>query len=152
KLLELSELLDRKPAALSGGQRQRVAMGRAMIREPRVFLFDEPLSNLDAKLRMQMRVEIKRLHQRLGATSVFVTHDQVEAMTLADRLVVMNSGRIEQMGAPADVYRRPASRFVAGFIGSPPMNFLPAQVVSRNVVALAHDGEVRLRCPVDGLQ
>jgi len=134
--LGLAELLDRKPAALSGGQRQRVAMGRAMIREPSVFLFDEPLSNLDAKLRVQMRVEIKRLHQRLGATSVFVTHDQVEAMTLADRLVVMNKGRIEQVGAPAEVYRRPASRFVAGFIGSPPMNFLPARLVSPDAVAL----------------
>ena len=122
--LGLTEHLDRKPAALSGGQRQRVAMGRAMIREPKVFLFDEPLSNLDAKLRVQMRVEIRRLHRRLKATSVFVTHDQIEAMTLADRLVVMNQGRIEQVGAPADVYRRPSSRFVAGFIGSPPMNFL----------------------------
>ena len=130
------DFLDRKPAALSGGQRQRVAMGRAMIREPSVFLFDEPLSNLDAKLRVQMRVEIKRLHQRLGATSIFVTHDQVEAMTLADRLVVMNEGRIEQVGAPAEVYRRPASRFVAGFIGSPAMNFFPARLVSSDVVAL----------------
>jgi sn-glycerol 3-phosphate transport system ATP-binding protein len=134
--LGLAEFLDRKPAALSGGQRQRVAMGRAMIREPSVFLFDEPLSNLDAKLRVQMRVEIKRLHQRLGATSIFVTHDQVEAMTLADRLVVMNKGRIEQVGAPAEVYRLPASRFVAGFIGSPPMNFLPARVVSPDLIAL----------------
>src|SRR5262249_50432745 len=136
KTLELDELLDRKPAALSGGQRQRVAMGRAMIREPSVFLFDEPLSNLDAKLRVQMRIEIKRLHQRLNATSIFVTHDQIEAMTLADRLVVMNAGRIEQVGAPAEVYRRPASRFVAGFIGSPPMNFVPARVVSPNLLAL----------------
>jgi sn-glycerol 3-phosphate transport system ATP-binding protein len=134
--LGLAEFLERKPAALSGGQRQRVAMGRAMIREPSVFLFDEPLSNLDAKLRVQMRVEIKRLHQRLGATSVFVTHDQVEAMTLADRLVVMNKGRIEQVGAPAEVYRRPASRFVAGFIGSPPMNFLGARLVSPDLIAL----------------
>ena len=134
--LGLAEYLDRKPAALSGGQRQRVAMGRAMIREPSVFLFDEPLSNLDAKLRVQMRVEIKRLHQRLGVTSIFVTHDQVEAMTLADRLVVMNKGRIEQVGAPAAVYRRPSSRFVAGFIGSPPMNFVPARVVSADLIAL----------------
>jgi len=134
--LGLAEYLDRKPAALSGGQRQRVAMGRAMIREPSVFLFDEPLSNLDAKLRVQMRVEIKRLHQRLGVTSIFVTHDQVEAMTLADRLVVMNKGRVEQVGAPAAVYRRPSSRFVAGFIGSPPMNFVPARVVSSDVIAL----------------
>ncbi len=123
--LGLTEYLDRRPAALSGGQRQRVAMGRAMIREPKVFLFDEPLSNLDAKLRGQMRIEIRRLHQRLGATSVFVTHDQVEAMTLADKLVVLNKGRVEQVGTPAEVYRRPASLFVAGFLGSPPMNFLP---------------------------
>ena len=127
KTLGLDELLDRKPSALSGGQRQRVAMGRAMIREPSVFLFDEPLSNLDAKLRVQMRVEIRRLHQRLNATSIFVTHDQIEAMTLADRLVVMNEGRIEQVGAPAEVYRRPSSRYVAGFIGSPAMNFFEAR-------------------------
>src|SRR5882724_285044 len=120
--LGLADFLGRRPSALSGGQRQRVAMGRAIIREPSVFLFDEPLSNLDAKLRVQMRVEIRRLHRRLKATRVFVTHDQIEAMTLADRLVVMNHGRIEQIGYPADVYRRPASRYVAGFIGSPPMN------------------------------
>src|SRR5204862_3167902 len=126
--LGLSDFLERRPADLCGGQRQRVAMGRAIIREPSVFLFDEPLSNLDAKLRVQMRVEIRRLHRRLKATSIFVTHDQVEAMTLADRLVVMNHGRIEQVGYPADVYRRPASRFVAGFIGSPPMNFLAARM------------------------
>ncbi|HET6224507.1 MAG TPA: sn-glycerol-3-phosphate ABC transporter ATP-binding protein UgpC [Dongiaceae bacterium] len=149
--LGLTEFLDRKPAALSGGQRQRVAMGRAMIREPSVFLFDEPLSNLDAKLRGQMRVEIKRLHQRLRATSVFVTHDQVEAMTLADRLVVMNQGRIEQVGAPAEVYRRPASRFVAGFIGSPPMNFLPVRVLGPDMVALESDQRLRLRCGVGAL-
>src|SRR5262249_38577475 len=110
--LGMEELLDRKPAALSGGQRQRVAMGRAIIREPKVFLFDEPLSNLDAKLRVQMRVELRRLHRRLEATSILVTHDQIEAMTLADRLVVMNHGVLEQVGAPAEVYRRPASRFV----------------------------------------
>jgi sn-glycerol 3-phosphate transport system ATP-binding protein len=146
--LGLGEFLDRKPAALSGGQRQRVAMGRAMIREPSVFLFDEPLSNLDAKLRVQMRVEIKRLHQRLGATSIFVTHDQVEAMTLADRLVVMNKGRIEQLGAPAEVYRRPASRFVAGFIGSPPMNFFPARLAMPDLIVL--ESEQRLRLAADG--
>jgi sn-glycerol 3-phosphate transport system ATP-binding protein len=122
--LGLAEMLDRKPGTLSGGQRQRVAIGRAMIRSPKVFLFDEPLSNLDAKLRAQMRIEIRRLHQKLGATSVFVTHDQVEAMTLADRLVVLNQGRIEQIGTPTEVYRRPASRFVAGFIGAPAMNFM----------------------------
>jgi sn-glycerol 3-phosphate transport system ATP-binding protein len=133
----LGEYLDRKPSQLSGGQRQRVAMGRAMIREPQVFLFDEPLSNLDAKLRVQMRHEIRRLHQRLGATSVFVTHDQVEAMTLADTLVVMNQGRVEQWGKPADIYAAPRTLFVAGFIGSPPMNLLPATVVAAGSAALA---------------
>ncbi|MFO0405836.1 MAG: ABC transporter ATP-binding protein [Labrys sp. (in: a-proteobacteria)] len=124
----LADFLDRKPGQLSGGQRQRVAMARAMIREPKVFLCDEPLSNLDAQLRVQMRIEIRRMHQRLGTTSVFVTHDQIEAMTLADRLVVMNSGRIDQAGTPADVYARPATRFVASFIGSPSMNLLRATV------------------------
>jgi sn-glycerol 3-phosphate transport system ATP-binding protein len=135
KILELDALLDRKPAALSGGQRQRVAMGRAIIREPSVFLFDEPLSNLDAKLRVQMRIEIRRLHQRLNATSIFVTHDQIEAMTLADRLVVMNAGRIEQIGAPAEVYRRPSTHYVAGFIGSPAMNFFEARAVAADRIA-----------------
>jgi sn-glycerol 3-phosphate transport system ATP-binding protein len=119
KLLAIEEYLTRKPRALSGGQRQRVAMGRAIVREPQVFLFDEPLSNLDAKLRVTMRLEIKRLHNRLNATSIFVTHDQVEAMTLADQVVVMNAGNIEQIGAPGEVYKHPASRFVASFIGSP---------------------------------
>ena len=128
KSLGLSDFLDRKPGQLSGGQRQRVAMGRAMIREPKVFLFDEPLSNLDAKLRVQMRIEIRKLHNRLGTTSVFVTHDQVEAMTLADRVVVMNGGHIEQVGTPEEIYRNPASRFVAGFIGSPPMNLFEGKV------------------------
>jgi sn-glycerol 3-phosphate transport system ATP-binding protein len=142
RALELDELLDRKPSALSGGQRQRVAMGRAMIREPSVFLFDEPLSNLDAKLRVQMRLEIRRLHQRLKATSVFVTHDQIEAMTLADRLVVMNQGRIEQVGAPAEVYRRPASRYVAGFIGSPAMNFFAGRVIGPDRVSLGAEAAV----------
>ncbi|MCF4164704.1 sn-glycerol-3-phosphate ABC transporter ATP-binding protein UgpC [Zavarzinia compransoris] len=123
--LELSDLLDRLPKQLSGGQRQRVAIGRAIVREPRVFLFDEPLSNLDAALRTQMRGEIAALHQRLGTTMIYVTHDQVEAMTLADRIVVLNGGRVEQVGAPLDLYRRPANRFVAGFIGAPAMNFLP---------------------------
>jgi ABC-type sugar transport system ATPase subunit len=144
KTLELDELLDRKPAALSGGQRQRVAMGRAMIREPNVFLFDEPLSNLDAKLRVQMRIEIRRLHQRLNATSVFVTHDQIEAMTLADRLVVMNEGRIEQVGAPADVYRRPSTHYVAGFIGSPAMNFFDARVVTADRVTFGRNAALGL--------
>jgi sn-glycerol 3-phosphate transport system ATP-binding protein len=126
----LTDFLDRKPGALSGGQRQRVAMARAMIREPKVFLFDEPLSNLDAQLRVQMRIEIRKLHNRLGVTSIFVTHDQIEAMTLADRLVVMNAGRIEQVGAPDDVYRRPATKFVAGFVGSPSMNLIACAVAS----------------------
>src|SRR5512145_1281263 len=123
-ILELEELLDRRPAELSGGQRQRVAMGRAIVREPTVFLFDEPLSNLDAKLRHQMRAEIKKLHHRLRTTVIYVTHDQVEAMTLADRIVILKDGRIEQIGTPVDVYAQPANRFVAGFIGSPAMNFL----------------------------
>ena len=124
KTLELDQLLDRKPRQLSGGQRQRVAMGRAIVRNPKVFLFDEPLSNLDAKLRGQMRVEIKNLQRNLGVTSVYVTHDQLEAMTLADMLVVMNGGLIEQVGAPMDIYEKPASTFVAAFIGAPPMNLL----------------------------
>jgi sn-glycerol 3-phosphate transport system ATP-binding protein len=124
-ILQLKPLLQRKPRQLSGGQRQRVAMGRAIVRDPQVFLFDEPLSNLDAKLRVQMRVEIKRLQQDLGTTSIYVTHDQVEAMTLADRLIVMNAGVAEQIGAPIEVYERPQTVFVAGFIGSPAMNFLP---------------------------
>jgi sn-glycerol 3-phosphate transport system ATP-binding protein len=124
KTLELSHLLDRRPRELSGGQRQRVAMGRAIVRNPKVFLFDEPLSNLDAKLRGQMRVEIKKLQRELGVTSVYVTHDQLEAMTLADILVVMNGGLVEQMGNPLDIYEKPASTFVASFIGAPPMNLL----------------------------
>jgi sn-glycerol 3-phosphate transport system ATP-binding protein len=124
KVLELSHLLDRRPRELSGGQRQRVAMGRAIVRNPKVFLFDEPLSNLDAKLRGQMRVEIKNLQRSLGVTSVYVTHDQLEAMTLADILVVMNAGLVEQMGAPLDISEKPASTFVASFIGAPPMNLL----------------------------
>ncbi len=123
----LAEFLDRKPGQLSGGQRQRVAMARAIIREPKVFLFDEPLSNLDAKLRVQMRHEIRKIHNRIGATSIFVTHDQHEGMTLADRLVVMNKGTIEQIGTPSEVYDHPASLYVAGFIGSPAMNILPGQ-------------------------
>ena len=128
KLLQLEAYLHRKPRQLSGGQRQRVAMGRAIVREPALFLFDEPLSNLDAKLRVQMRVEIKALQRQLGVTSLYVTHDQVEAMTLADRMIVMNEGNAEQVGAPLEVYAHPASRFVGGFIGSPPMNFVPASL------------------------
>jgi sn-glycerol 3-phosphate transport system ATP-binding protein len=124
KILELGGLLERKPRELSGGQRQRVAMGRAIVRQPQVFLFDEPLSNLDAKLRAQTRLEIQKLHNELHVTSLFVTHDQVEAMTLAERMIVMNAGRMEQIGSPDEVYHRPATTFVAGFIGSPPMNLL----------------------------
>ncbi|MBA2672072.1 sn-glycerol-3-phosphate import ATP-binding protein UgpC [Ramlibacter sp.] len=123
-ILELGQLLDRKPRQLSGGQRQRVAMGRAIVRQPQVFLFDEPLSNLDAKLRAQTRIEIQKLHRELGITSLFVTHDQVEAMTLAQRMIVMNAGRMEQFGTPEEVYHTPATTFVASFIGSPPMNLL----------------------------
>jgi ABC-type sugar transport system ATPase subunit len=126
RILQLEPYLDRKPAALSGGQRQRVAIGRAIVREPQVFLFDEPLSNLDAKLRVQMRVELEALHRQLRATMIYVTHDQVEAMTMADKIVVLNEGRIEQIGKPLDLYNRPASQFVAGFIGSPAMNFFRA--------------------------
>jgi sn-glycerol 3-phosphate transport system ATP-binding protein len=128
RILELGALLDRKPRQLSGGQRQRVAMGRAIVRHPRVFLFDEPLSNLDAKLRVQMRLELQKLHRRLGVTSLYVTHDQVEAMTLGNRIIVMNAGRAEQIGTPAEIYRTPATTFVAGFIGSPPMNLIAGRV------------------------
>src|SRR5690606_35654624 len=127
-LLQIEHLLDRKPRQLSGGQRQRVAIGRAIVREPKVFLFDEPLSNLDTELRVQMRVQIAKLHKQLGNTMIYVTHDQVEAMTMADKIVVLKDGRIEQVGSPHDLYHRPASKFVAGFIGSPRMNFLPCEV------------------------
>ena len=126
RILDIEPYVARMPRQLSGGQRQRVAMGRAIVRDPKVFLFDEPLSNLDAKLRVQMRTEIKRLRERVGTTTIYVTHDQVEAMTLADRIVILNHGRIEQIGTPEDVYDRPASTFVAGFIGAPPMNIVPA--------------------------
>ncbi len=136
KILAIEGFLERRPRQLSGGQRQRVAMGRAIVRKPQVFLFDEPLSNLDAKLRVQMRVEIKKLQRALGVTSIYVTHDQVEAMTLSDKLVVMNGGRIEQMGVPSDVYRKPASKFVATFIGSPPMNIAQGVVRGPGAVAL----------------
>ncbi len=128
EILQINELLDRKPGQLSGGQRQRVAIGRAIVREPRIFLFDEPLSNLDAELRTQMRVEINKLHRRLGATMIFVTHDQVEAMTLADRIVVLRKGVIEQVGTPLELYNKPANIFVAGFIGSPRMNLMPGRI------------------------
>ena len=131
--LGLEMVLDRKPGQLSGGQRQRVALGRAIAREPQVFLFDEPLSNLDAKLRVAMRTEIKELHQRLKTTTVYVTHDQIEAMTMADKIVVMHDGRVEQAGPPLELYDRPANRFVGGFIGSPAMNFLPARIEGERV-------------------
>jgi multiple sugar transport system ATP-binding protein len=140
RILDITPLLERKPKALSGGQRQRVAMGRAIVRDPKVFLFDEPLSNLDAKLRVQMRTEIKKVHQTVKTTTVYVTHDQVEAMTLADRVVVMNHGVIEQVGPPQELYHRPATRFVAGFIGSPAMNFIPARVENGS-------GALRLNLP-----
>ena len=143
RILEIEPYLQRRPRDLSGGQRQRVAMGRAIVRKPQVFLFDEPLSNLDAKLRVQMRVEIRRLQRALGVTSVYVTHDQVEAMTLSDQLVVMNQGRVEQIGTPTEIYRRPATRFVATFIGSPPMNILRGRLESG---ALAIGGQ-RLGLP-----
>jgi sn-glycerol 3-phosphate transport system ATP-binding protein len=145
QILELdSALLARKPRQLSGGQRQRVAMGRAIVRKPKVFLFDEPLSNLDAKLRVQMRIEIRRLQRRLATTTIYVTHDQVEAMTLADMLVVLNAGRIEQVGAPLELYERPATLFVAGFLGSPPMNFLKGTLESSTLVRL--DDGTELAC------
>jgi sn-glycerol 3-phosphate transport system ATP-binding protein len=136
RILDVEPYLARRPRDLSGGQRQRVAMGRAIVRKPQVFLFDEPLSNLDAKLRVQMRVEIKRLQRALGVTSIYVTHDQVEAMTLSDQLVVMNAGRVEQIGSPTDLYQRPATRFVAGFLGSPAMNFIPAVAAQPGSVAV----------------
>jgi sn-glycerol 3-phosphate transport system ATP-binding protein len=139
-VLGLDELLKRRPAQLSGGQRQRVAMGRALVREPKAFLLDEPLSNLDAKLRVQMRAELKRLHQRLGITTIYVTHDQVEAMTLGDRIVVMSNGKVQQIGRPQEVYGSPANLFVAGFIGSPPMNLLRGRVEG----GLLNAGDLRL--------
>ncbi|OLL27692.1 sugar ABC transporter ATP-binding protein [Burkholderia sp. SRS-W-2-2016] len=132
EILQITHLLERKPKALSGGQRQRVAIGRAIVRKPRVFLFDEPLSNLDAALRVQMRIELAKLHRELGTTMIYVTHDQVEAMTLGEQIVVFNKGRIEQTGAPLDLYERPANRFVGGFIGSPQMNMLAASLVSQD--------------------
>jgi len=145
RLLELEHLLDRRPRQLSGGQRQRVAIGRAIVRDPRVFLFDEPLSNLDASLRGQMRVEIARLHERMADTTmVYVTHDQVEAMTLADRIVVLRDGQVEQVGAPMDLYLRPATRFVAEFIGTPAMNVLPAEPTSEGRVRLQGGAAVDL--------
>ncbi|MEQ8402174.1 MAG: sn-glycerol-3-phosphate ABC transporter ATP-binding protein UgpC [Roseitalea porphyridii] len=144
KLLQIGDFLERKPSQLSGGQRQRVAMGRAIVRDPSIFLFDEPLSNLDAKLRNQMRLEIKRLQRRLETAAIYVTHDQVEAMTLADRIVVLNQGEVEQIGTPAEVYSNPASVFVASFIGAPPMNLLEAQTEDGGL----RIGDARIEAPV----
>ncbi len=152
EILQINELMDRRPKQLSGGQRQRVAIGRAIVREPQVFLFDEPLSNLDAELRVQMRVEISRLHKQLGTTMIYVTHDQTEAMTLADKIVVLRAGNIEQVGAPLDLYDDPANRFVAGFVGSPKMNFLDSTIVGGGgdsvTLALDSDPAVRLTLPI----
>ncbi len=151
-LLELRQYLERKPKALSGGQRQRVAIGRAIIREPEIFLFDEPLSNLDAALRVQTRIELARLHERLGSTMIYVTHDQVEAMTLADKIVVLKDGRIEQVGTPMELYHHPVNRFVGGFIGSPKMNFIRTSMASASAqaVEVVLPGGTRMRLPVNG--
>jgi lactose/L-arabinose transport system ATP-binding protein len=152
EILRINELMDRKPRQLSGGQRQRVAIGRAIVREPDVFLFDEPLSNLDAELRVQMRVEIARLHAELGTTMIYVTHDQTEAMTLADKIVVLRAGRIEQVGAPLELYDNPANQFVAGFMGSPKMNFMAGEVIGTEsgsiTVKLINQGATVLTLPV----
>ena len=154
EILRIDELMQRRPKQLSGGQRQRVAIGRAIVREPQVFLFDEPLSNLDAELRVQMRVEISRLHKELGVTMIYVTHDQTEAMTLADRIVVLKDGNVEQIGAPLDLYDDPVNRFVAGFIGSPKMNFIKGRVVGRDargaVVELAGQEKTHITQPLSG--
>jgi multiple sugar transport system ATP-binding protein len=146
-ILGIQELLKRKPRQLSGGQRQRVALGRAIVRHPQVFLFDEPLSNLDAKLRVQMRVELKKLHERLGTTAIYVTHDQVEAMTLGDRVVVMRDGRVQQVGDPMELYNQPANRFVAGFIGSPAMNFAQVRIAAENGSLWAESEGLRIKVP-----
>ena len=147
-ILKIDHLLDRKPRALSGGQRQRVAMGRAIVRQPKLFLFDEPLSNLDALLRSEMRTEIKKLHQRIGATTIYVTHDQVEAMTLAERIVVLSGGNIMQVGTPDEIYNQPVSKFVAGFTGSPPMNFLKATIAIVDANACVALGNSAQRLPI----
>jgi multiple sugar transport system ATP-binding protein len=144
RILDIEELLDRKPKALSGGQRQRVAVGRAIVRKPKVFLFDEPLSNLDAKLRVQMRAELSSLHTRLQATIVYVTHDQVEAMTMGDRIVVLKDGYIQQIGSPLEMYNKPVNRFVAGFIGSPPMNILQATIKEDKGKLIADEGDFEI--------
>jgi multiple sugar transport system ATP-binding protein len=145
KILDIEELLDRKPKALSGGQRQRVAVGRAIVRQPKVFLFDEPLSNLDAKLRVQMRAEISGLHHRLQATMIYVTHDQVEALTMADKIVVMKFGVIQQIGKPLELYNEPVNKFVAGFIGSPPMNFVETKVEAEGDDIFVNEGTFRIK-------
>ena len=145
KMLGLTDLLDRKPGELSGGQRQRVAVGRAIVRDPKAFLFDEPLSNLDAKLRVEMRTEIRRLHREMGATTIYVTHDQEEAMTLGDRLVVMKDGVIQQIGSPTDVYQKPANRFVASFVGTPPMNFLEGTLLGEVMPTAQRDAVLGIR-------
>ena len=149
RVLGIGELLDRKPKALSGGQRQRVAVGRAIVRKPKVFLFDEPLSNLDAKLRVEMRAELNKLHHRLQTTMIYVTHDQVEAMTLGDRIVVMNEGVIQQVAEPLELYDRPMNRFVAGFIGTPPMNFIGGRLETDDGAVFFNEGTSRLRLPAD---
>ena len=149
EILGIQELLKRKPRQLSGGQRQRVAVGRAIVRHPQVFLFDEPLSNLDAKLRVQMRVELKRLHERLETTAIYVTHDQVEAMTLGSRVVVMKDGWVQQVGEPMEIYSRPQNRFVAGFIGSPAMNFIPSTIGEKNGALFAEASGVKIKIPAD---
>ena len=155
KLLQIESLLDRKPAQLSGGQRQRVAMGRALAREPQIFLFDEPLSNLDAKLRVEMRSEIKLLHKRLGITTVYVTHDQIEAMTLGDKIAVMKDGVVQQFGTPEEIYNRPVNTFVAGFMGSPPMNLIPATLANNDgklcaEITIGPSSATRVQLPLDG--
>src|SRR5476651_943396 len=152
EILDIGDLLHRKPRQLSGGQRQRVALGRAIVRDPKVFLFDEPLSNLDAKLRVQMRVELKKLHERLAVTSIYVTHDQVEAMTLGDRVVVMKDGWVQQVGEPLELYNQPANKFVAGFIGSPAMNFAAVTVTETNGSLIAENSGLRIKLPDETAQ
>ncbi|PMS15739.1 ABC transporter ATP-binding protein [Trinickia dabaoshanensis] len=156
QILQIGQLLERRPRALSGGQRQRVAIGRAIVREPKVFLFDEPLSNLDAALRVQMRLELIKLHKQLNATMIYVTHDQTEAMTMADRIVVLNHGSVEQIGSPLELYRRPRNRFVAGFIGSPKMNFIDVEVSTADragvTIALPGGAPLSVRCEADGVR
>jgi len=149
KILDIHELLSRRPKALSGGQRQRVAVGRAIVRKPKAFLFDEPLSNLDAKLRVEMRAELKRLHHQLHTTTIYVTHDQEEAMTLGDRIAVMKDGLLQQYGSPLEVYGRPVNRFVAGFVGTPPMNFLDGRLISQDGAIWFDEGSCRIRLPAE---